>query len=290
METLSNILAVIFFLSPIWLIIALIKPSLFKLKSRWHLALIYPAFVVVIMLGFGFTVPDKTPEQIAAEKAQIEQQEKELAEKERLAKIEPARIGEENIIRELRSATYQDYYAKTRDERISFIKSVIKYAKQISEGTELSYIVEVQEKYKSFNQTDLIRFYNTINKKLMILSSNDLIKVIQYASLEFLDGSEPEKRNFDAVFDNQTLIVYQMKKYIKSQLHDPSSFEFVRVYKELEDDVFIFTMIYRGRNAYNAIVTEQFPVNVSIATGEIIWLWKPIQNICNLVSKNNKRT
>jgi hypothetical protein len=61
-----------------------------------------------------------------------------------------------------------------------------------------------------------------------------------------------------------------MKKFVKSNLNDPDSFKFVRIDKKLNGNFVTFIMTYRGRNVFNAVVTEQFPVNVSIATGEVV--------------------
>ena len=274
METLSNILAVIFFLSPIWLIIALIKPSLFKLKSRWHLALIYPAFVVVIMLGFGFTVPDKTPEQIAAEKAQIEQQEKELAEKERLAKIEQAKIAEKNHIDSLLSTSISSYNSKTREQRMEFLKEMVKYSNKMPKQ-KAGTIAAVREKYGELNETDLNFIYNALSKRIALFPLDFNLRTLNQAMLTVFfvfnhDKNDRVKRDFDAVIESQYLITYQMEEFVKSHMNDPDSFKFVRIDKKLNGNYVTFIMTYRGRNGFNAVVTEQFPVNVSIATGEVV--------------------
>jgi hypothetical protein len=274
METLSNILVAILFLSPIWLIIALIKPNLFKLKSRWRVAGIYPAIVVVLFVFIGFAVPEKTPEQIAAEKAQIEQQEKELAEKERLAKIEQAKIAEKNHIDSLLSTSISSYNSKTREQRMEFLKEMVKYSNKMPKQ-EAGTIAAVREKYGELNETDLNFIYNALSKRIALFPLDFNLRTLNQAMLTVFfvfnhDKNDRVKRDFDAVIESQYLITYQMEEFVKSHMNDPDSFKFVRIDKKLNGNYVTFIMTYRGRNGFNAVVTEQFPVNVSIATGEVV--------------------
>lgn len=63
----------------------------------------------------------------------------------------------------------------------------------------------------------------------------------------------------------------EVEKLVKSNLHDPKSFEHVETtFKVLNADTMFVVMVYRAKNAFGGVVTEQVRANVSTANGSII--------------------
>jgi hypothetical protein len=289
METLSDILAAILFLSPIWLIIALIKPSLFKLKSRWHLALIYPAFVVVIMLGFSFSVPDKTPEQIAAETAQIEQQEKELPKVEKILPIkaeEPKKTvkkavkipaNENNSPKNIDWVIAVFFKEMTKAERIKRIRNAIKSwdkSSSIIEGKVFNFSHQL-------TNDEFTAFYNAIVREVLLLSSQDIQKVyminIFNNAIEKFNAGDREWRSFDTVMDEEKNIMMGIENYIDKQIPFDSSFEINQIDKRLNTDSINYTVTYRyiekndiGGSHITLLHTEQMTADFWLSNAKLI--------------------
>ena len=89
MAFLNGLFALLSVVLFILLFVALIKPSIFKIKTRLKAFLIFCAAIIVCLVGFSVTMSDEEKARIAAENKVAEQQRKadEIAEaqKEKLA-------------------------------------------------------------------------------------------------------------------------------------------------------------------------------------------------------------
>ena len=123
MAFLNGLFALLSVVLFILLFVALIKPSIFKIKTRLKAFLIFCAAIIVCLVGFSVTMSDEEKARIAAENKVAEQQRKadEIAEaqKEKLAEQqrkadEIAEAQKEKLAEQQRKA---DEKAEARKEK-----------------------------------------------------------------------------------------------------------------------------------------------------------------------------
>ena len=125
MAFLNGLFALLSVVLFILLFVALIKPSIFKIKTRLKAFLIFCAAIIVCLVGFSVTMSDEEKARIAAENKVAEQQRKadEIAEaqKEKLAEQqrkadEKAEAQKEKLAEQQRKA---DEKAEARKEKLA---------------------------------------------------------------------------------------------------------------------------------------------------------------------------
>ena len=136
MAFLNGLFALLSVVLFILLFVALIKPSIFKIKTRLKAFLIFCAAIIVCLVGFSVTMSDEEKARIAAENKVAEQQRKadEIAEarKEKLA--EQQRDAEQEVeVQPEKSLglTVEQFRTKLNDEIIQADLETVKPLKQL---------------------------------------------------------------------------------------------------------------------------------------------------------------
>ena len=136
MAFLNGLFALLSVVLFILLFVALIKPSIFKIKTRLKAFLIFCAAIIVCLVGFSVTMSDEEKARIAAENKVAEQQrkadEKAEARKEKLA--EQQRDAEQEVeVQPEKSLglTVEQFRTKLNDEIIQADLETVKPLKQL---------------------------------------------------------------------------------------------------------------------------------------------------------------
>ena len=130
---LFELLSVVLF---ILLFVALIKPSIFKIKTRLKAFLIFCAAIIVCLVGFSVTMSDEEKARIAAENKVAEQQRKadEIAEAQKEKLAEQQRDAEQEVeVQPEKSLglTVEQFRTKLNDEIIQADLETVKPLKQL---------------------------------------------------------------------------------------------------------------------------------------------------------------
>ena len=136
MSFLNGLFALLSIVVVLLAIVAIIKPSIFKIKTRLKAFLIFCAAIIVCLVGFSVTMSDEEKARIAAENKVAEQQrkadEKAEARKEKLA--EQQRDAEQEVeVQPEKSLglTVEQFRTKLNDEIIQADLETVKPLKQL---------------------------------------------------------------------------------------------------------------------------------------------------------------
>ena len=136
MAFLNGLFALLSVVLFILLFVALIKPSIFKIKTRLKAFLIFCAAIIVCLVGFSVTMSDEEKARIAAENKVAEQQrkadEKAEARKEKLAvQVRDAEQEVEVQPEKSLGLTVEQFRTKLNDEIIQADLETVKPLKQL---------------------------------------------------------------------------------------------------------------------------------------------------------------
>jgi hypothetical protein len=276
MESLNNLFTLLILLAPIWLIIALIKPAIFEIKSRTHAIVIFLVGLTLFFVGFALTIKKPPPHDLATDQvfkthptnaARIERFEEQ-------ADIDRERIKQEKRITDIKFTSIDAYRQLNRDERIAFLTDVIGLSDKLG-SRDAGSIDTLKKKYGALTRLEMDDFYNEVNKRIALqpidFAHRDLIRTISSVSAGFLkDTKIREKRDFDAIMENDYLIAHQMKLIVKSTMDNPGSFEFERIDKRLNQTTITYVLRFYETNNFGDRSLSTFVADVSIPLGEII--------------------
>ena len=136
MAFLNGLFALLSVVLFILLFVALIKPSIFKIKTRLKAFLIFCAAIIVCLVGFSVTMSDEEKARIAAENKVAEQQRKadEIAEAQKEKLAEQQRNAEQEVeVQPEKSLglTVEQFRTKLNDEIIQADLETVKPLKQL---------------------------------------------------------------------------------------------------------------------------------------------------------------
>ena len=136
MAFLNGLFALLSVVLFILLFVALIKPSIFKIKTRLKAFLIFCAAIIVCLVGFSVTMSDEEKARIAAENKVAEQQRKadEIAEAQKEKLAEQQRKAEQEVeVQPEKSLglTVEQFRTKLNDEIIQADLETVKPLKQL---------------------------------------------------------------------------------------------------------------------------------------------------------------
>lgn len=136
MAFLNGLFALLSVVLFILLFVALIKPSIFKIKTRLKAFLIFCAAIIVCLVGFSVTMSDEEKARIAAENKVAEQQRKadEIAEAQKEKLAEQQRDAEQEVeVQPEKSLglTVEQFRTKLNDEIIQADLETVKPLKQL---------------------------------------------------------------------------------------------------------------------------------------------------------------
>ena len=136
MAFLNGLFALLSVVLFILLFVALIKPSIFKIKTRLKAFLIFCAAIIVCLVGFSVTMSDEEKARIAAENKVAEQQRKadEIAEAQKEKLADQQRDAEQEVeVQPEKSLglTVEQFRTKLNDEIIQADLETVKPLKQL---------------------------------------------------------------------------------------------------------------------------------------------------------------
>ena len=123
---------------------------------------------------------------------------------------------------------------------------------------------------KEFNESELPKFSDWVNYKEVLEMEKAKAKLFE-AQKQYTETQknlkEFEEKCFNTVNDGSHR---ELKKFIKENLNDPSSFEYVETRFKVAGNYAIVIMTYRAKNSFNAIITKQVKAKIKVSDCSII--------------------
>jgi len=128
-----------------------------------------------------------------------------------------------------------------------------------------NYVITIDYKLLD-NNGNIILVSKYVTEKL----KNEIEKEIFKKENTFDEIHKNDEINLDSQFSNIDGHHKKLQEYIKSKLHDPSSYQHISTeYKEVNDHLEVL-LTYRAKNSYNALVTNRVKAKCDLNTGDVL--------------------